>query len=486
MAGYTPITNVLDFQKSFNPAGGFPLDARSMFATKTAADAAAATAVIAGSADQSKSKYYIGQILTVFENDAVVHYSIEPNKTLKEVGKSIATDNKTIVMNNEVLSLKDFGVQYYAYNSETGETDTAPTTGWKAGLQPRVIANTDGSGYSIAWFEPSSTTVEGLNDIVSSMQGTVDGLDERIGAVEQSASDNTADIKAEVERATEAEGALSDRITKNTTDIGTLNADAQTEGSVEYKIAQALSALLNNENADLDSLEELVTWAETHAKDALELSNNVAANDAAIDELETLIGALPEGTKAVDVIGYIQEAIKVEVDRAKAEEATLLSKIEALETANTTLGSAAFEAKEAFATAAQGALADTAVQEVTAGDNGHVLVDGADVAVYTAPIAKTNVLGDVMVDGASIGASEAGVISVVAVDSSKVTGLDTKLAATESAATTAANTYTDDTAVAKSNVVDSSNVAESVDDASVEKVVSEELLIDALSWKTEM
>ena len=73
---YTQITNMLDFQKAFKPAGAFPLDARSMFGTKTAADAAAASAVLAGSADQSKSSYYVGQMVTVFENDVVTHYTI--------------------------------------------------------------------------------------------------------------------------------------------------------------------------------------------------------------------------------------------------------------------------------------------------------------------------------------------------------------------------------------------------------------------------
>ena len=477
---YTQITNMLDFQKAFKPAGAFPLDARSMFGTKTAADAAAASAVLAGSADQSKSSYYVGQMVTVFENDVVTHYTIQPDKTLKEVGKSIATDNKTIVMNNEVLSLKDFGVQYYAYvvDEESGEAEHVLTEGWKAGLQPRVVANTDGSGYSLAWYEPSSTTVEGLNDIVTSMQGTVDGLDERIGASEQNISANTA-AAATAQSTAEAAQATADA---NKADIAKLNADAQTEGSVQYQIAQAFSQLMENPDEAMNSIQELVTWAETHAESALELSNDVAANKAAIAELETLIGTLPEGTQAVDVIGYIQEAVAAEKARAEAEEAALLAKIEALETANQALGTAASKNIEFFATADQGAKADTAVQTVIAGDNGHILVDGNDVKVYEAPVASTNILGSVMVDGSSISADENGVISVVAVDKSKVTGLNDAIT---NAKTEAINTAAD---AATELYVAKTDVAETLDseNASSTKVASEKAVVDAMSWLDHM
>lgn len=473
---YTPITNTLDFQKSFKPAGAFPLDARSMFATKSEAEAKAATAVLAGSADQGKSSYYIGQMITVFENDVVTHYTIEPDKTLKEVGKSVATDNKTIVMNNEVLSLKDFGVQYYAYvvDEESGEATHELTQGWKAGLQPRVIANTDGSGYSLAWYEPSSTTVEGLNDIVSSMQGTVDGLDERIGSSEQNIAANAAAAEAAQSTADEAKAAAA----TNTVAIETLNADAETEGSVKYQIAQAISTLMENPDEAINSITELVKWTEDHASDALELSNNVSANATAISKLEALVGKLPEGTQAVDVIGYIQEAVAAEKTRAEAQEAALLAKIEALETANQSLGTAAYEAKEAFATAAQGAKADTAVQTVVAGENGHITVDGNDVTVYTAPLAKTNVAGDVMVDGSSIGVTDTGVISVVAVDKSKVTGLDTAISTAKSEA------VSDAADAAAELYVDKNSVVETVDteNADATKVVSEKAMVNAMSW----
>lgn len=228
MASYEGISNLLDFAVAFNPSTAFPLDARSMFGSKTAAQAAAATAENAGS---SNTKYYFGMPVVVFENDVATMYIIQGDKTLKEVGSAPIPDNATIELSTGgALQLKDWGKQYYKFHEndtihEGSWTypDTMPTEGiadgdfaqagdvwyqydgaawqvydgtphatdwyeltqgWKAGLEPKVIS-TEGSGnYAIAWYEPSTTTVEGLGNIVSSLQTEVDSLTERVGNLE--------------------------------------------------------------------------------------------------------------------------------------------------------------------------------------------------------------------------------------------------------------------------------------------------------------
>lgn len=113
--------------------------------------------------------------------------TFDANGQVVDSGKSIEdlafnADGKTITLDGNVFSLKDFGTQYYAYVPATEDESAsyALTEGWKAGLQPRVIMTEEGS-YSLAWYEPSSTTVEGLNDIVSSIQSTVDSIESQIG-----------------------------------------------------------------------------------------------------------------------------------------------------------------------------------------------------------------------------------------------------------------------------------------------------------------
>ena len=525
MASYKDITNTLNFSVSFKPTSAFPLDARSMFGSYAAAKAAAESAVEAGS---SESIYYIGQQLTVFENDIVSTYLIQPDKTLKAIGAEIISDNASITIGEDgTIAISNFGKRYYKYNnadtviegeytypdsmpadaaagnyvkigevyyqydgSAWAEATTSPSAvpyytpveGWKANLEPKVALTGEG-GYEIAWYEPSATTVEGLQSTISGLQTNFDALAETVA---NNKADADGKIKAEEDRAVAAEEALAERVTKNENAIGTLNGDVNTEGSVKYQVAQEISLIMNNGDEAMNSIQELVTWIENHGGDATKLQSDVVANATAIKALETLVGKLPEGTQATDVIGYIAEAVKAEEDRAVAAEEALAERIGNLESVSNNLGSAAEMDASAFATAAQGAKADTAVQSVVSGENGHILVDGVDTKVYEAPKASVTQAGDVKVDGTSITATEEGVISVQAVDYNKVTGLDTQLTVTKNAAVTEANEYTAENAVLKTDIVSVDNVAEDATAASDAKVVSEKLLFDALEWKEEM
>lgn len=247
MASYEGISNILNFAVAFNPTTAFPLDARQMFGSKTAAEAAAATAENAGS---SNTVYYFGMPLVVFENDAATMYLIQGDKTLKEVGSAPIPDNATIELGtNGELQLKDFGKQYYKFHEndtiiagewtypdtmpgtedgavegaycQAGTTETPDpkswyiyqtdawvlhegedphandwyelTTGWKAGLEPKVVS-VEGNKYALAWYEPSTTTVEGISNIVSTLSTEVDNLTERVGQLETSGSVQVDDV----------------------------------------------------------------------------------------------------------------------------------------------------------------------------------------------------------------------------------------------------------------------------------------------------
>ena len=526
MASYTPITNTLEFPVAYKPIGAFPLDARSMFGSYASAVAAAATAELPGS---SESIYYIGQTITVFEDDVVKTYNIQADKTLKEVGSAVLADGKTIEVGDDgaTIALKGFGKEYYAYtpadniiesSAEYTYPDNMPavsgvsyvkisdvwykyngsawavadaepsttatytkTTGWKAGLQPRVVLNAEGNAYEIAWYEPSTTTVEDISNTIGSLTTTVDSIqtivNETLPAQIESA------VQTESDRATGVEAALRTDVDANKAAITTLNGDASTEGSVQNQITTALSALLENPDESMNSLQELVDWVNTHATDAVTMSNNITANTNAINSINTLLGtSLPEGTTATTVIGYISEAVNAEADRAKAAEKANADAITALQTALDAIDVNAFATKE------QGEKADTAVQSVVAGEtNGHIAVDGTDVKVYELPKASSTSIGGIQADGTSITVSAAGVASVVAVSADKITGLTDKLNDTKGAAVTEANTYTNENAVLKTSVVaDDSAIADSVTNASSEKVISEKLLMQLLEWKTEM
>ena len=141
----------LDWAMSFQRTGKFPLDRSSMFAS-----VADATAYAKGDGSDARAlggTSYVGQVITVFENDVVTVYKINADRTLGEVGKATSGDEKSIHLTDEgILAL--YGI------------DTA-TDG-----QMMRVKVTDGEK-SIEWYSPDTSTVEGLQQAVQKLQDTV-------------------------------------------------------------------------------------------------------------------------------------------------------------------------------------------------------------------------------------------------------------------------------------------------------------------------
>jgi len=59
---------------------------------------------------------------------------------------------------------------------------------------------------------------------------------------------------------------------------------------------------MQNPDATMNSINELVTWCNDHASDALELSNKVSANEGDITALQNLVGTTAVATQITDAI----------------------------------------------------------------------------------------------------------------------------------------------------------------------------------------
>lgn len=183
-------------------------------------------------------------------------------------------------------------------------------------------------------------------------QGYADAKDEAITAAKKAGDDAQADVDALAEKVGEVPAdktvvqMISDAqsaatyddtqvkadIKTNTDAIAKLNANSETEGSVDYKIAQAVAAIMENPDETMNSINELVTWINDHATDALELSNKVTANEQDIAALEGLVGTTAVATQITDAIAA---ALKIDgVDKyALATDLTAaIARIAALET----------------------------------------------------------------------------------------------------------------------------------------------------------
>jgi hypothetical protein len=151
-----------------------------------------------------------------------------------------------------------------------------------------------------------------LQDQITSNDGDITDLKELVGDTAVASQINTAvEAEAKIARAAEEKNAadikaisddylkaadkeelqgnidsLADGAVKSNTEaIAKLNANAETEGSVDYKIAQKFATLMENPDDAMNSIQELVDWTTEHAADALEMSNQVTANKNAIATL---------------------------------------------------------------------------------------------------------------------------------------------------------------------------------------------------------
>ena len=203
---------------------------------------------------QSGATAYVGQVLAYVneaDNTAKAYIIADTNGTLTEVGAATLGDNKTIVLEEGTLALKNWGKEYYRWVDAVGEEgkegyvaghhekqvvdDSHP---WIAGLEPKAVAGADGT-FELAWYQPSTTTVEGLSSTVSSIRTTVEGITAALGDAETDGTirGDIADLKTEVAKKIDAAG-------------GTMTGDltladgskAASETVVDTKIATAIGS----------------------------------------------------------------------------------------------------------------------------------------------------------------------------------------------------------------------------------------------------
>lgn len=184
------------------------------------------------------------------------------------------------------------------------------------------------------------------------LQGNIDkkvaqsDYDTKIAALEKDDTDNLKTAKDYTDSL--ANGAVK----ANTDAIAKLNGNASAEGSIAKQIQDAINEFAGTADADnvIENVTELLNYVSgvDGSKTLSEAIAQIAENKG---KIETLNGS---DTTAGSVAKQVKDAIDSEVNRANAT----------------------------YATAAQGAKADSAVQTVVEGTtNGTIKVDGTDVAV---------------------------------------------------------------------------------------------------------
>ena len=132
---------------------------------------------------------YVGQILGLVDevNDVATAYIIlNTAGDLQEIGASVEIpslmgDDASVVISNDIVALKNWGVQYYKYIPAEGEEEAHyeiqvvdAENPWIAGLEPKAAF--ENGQLVLGWYEPNPTTIEGVSSQLGTLQTAVNDL----------------------------------------------------------------------------------------------------------------------------------------------------------------------------------------------------------------------------------------------------------------------------------------------------------------------
>lgn len=298
---------------AFDRSNPLPLDQWSVFR-----DLASATDYL------SNAKAYPGQVIAYAEANGemtVCVLSQNPDGsalTLKPVGTVPVGDNKSVEIIDEKIALHDFGKAFYKYfpeekNEETGEVtkeayyskvEVSESNPWKAGLEPKVV--TEGSALVIGWYEPNPTTIEGVNDQVTAVQGTVADLEQSVGVPSAEGQEATGlykeieDVQEDIENLTSEVGTSEDKLGDN---VNTLWANVN-------DLDSRLDAVESKEDKD-------TTYSVASGEKVLKLVGTELATELSIkyaDNRISLTGINGEEIAGFDASVFIEEGVLQDVD----------------------------------------------------------------------------------------------------------------------------------------------------------------------------
>lgn len=262
---------------------------------------------------------YAGQIVSLVaegvESVFVLHEKADGTFETLEVGKSPVGDNTSIEVNEDVISLKDFGKRFYKYVKAVGEegaegyepakyvlTEVSESNPWSSGLEPKTILQ-DGK-YVIGWYEPNPTTIEGVQDQVAGVQGDIADLDKTVTEEVKPAIDSLEKDVEEVEKT----------ITKTIAPaIESLEEKVGTAGTVE----EAATGLY----LEVDTLKD-ADEAIKGRLDTLEAFDGATKSDVATAKQEAIDSATEKANKALEDAQSYADTKKQEAINAAAEDAT--------------------------------------------------------------------------------------------------------------------------------------------------------------------
>ena len=256
--------SLLTLDKSFARANGQPLDASEVYYSLDAAKTYAAGA-----------QAYIGQKIVVIENGIVSHYSVEDTDgNLKELGAKPVADGTTVEI------------------AADGKITLANISDKAQGTYNAVLVNGE-----LTWVKPSSTTVEGLSDLITALTGRVDDaekdIDDLQAAVGAASKPESAEGAGDGVAATGLYKLIEDALAEAKQYADDHDDDTQYDDSdLKSRIAELEKFFATADGESLDAaLDTLIEIQKEIAKDDASAASMLASIQANTQAIETLNGA---------------------------------------------------------------------------------------------------------------------------------------------------------------------------------------------------
>lgn len=341
---------------------------------------------------------YVGQILSLIDetnNTATAYIITNIAGDLKEVGSATIGDDNTITLNSDgVLALANWGVKYYRWVEAVGtEGQEGYVAGhhelqvvdeghpWIVGLEPKVVAKENG-GFELAWYQPSTTTVEGLNSAIGTIQTNINTINAALGN-----ADTAGTIRGDIK--------------KNADDIatmlplagGTMTGDiVLPDGGKAISDAAAATLVASAGHLKRAVVEDLPEAGAANADTIYMVKDATATGADQYKEYMLIEGALVQiGDTSVDLTPYMKK-----VNDATADHIAALT--------------ASGEVVDGGKTVAE-IVSDAVGQAKTAADEAYVAKEEGKSLIADTAAAKLNGLANIKVVGTGLALDETGVLT---------------------------------------------------------------------------
>lgn len=188
---------------------------------------------------------YVGQVLSLITNNKAEAYIItNPSGKVEKIGSGIIVDNDSLVIDNDMIGLKDFGKYYYRFDKNNQQyilQEVNEEYPWIPGLEPKVVS--ENGELVLGWFEPNLTSIEGVNSALDTLQVTVNDL-----------HDTVNDLSNDVN---EIENILQGTYTKDEVDNAILQAISNIN-NLTYKKVNYFSDIENDIENNIPNINKII------------------------------------------------------------------------------------------------------------------------------------------------------------------------------------------------------------------------------------